>query len=339
MTHPKIQHLEFAALARALARGKGSTSIAAGIAQRQDGFEFPRAAAILKDAVAGGSTGDPTWAGALADYQQVSASFIDSIRGVSLFDSMFPFAKALPLRSRLAVATGAVGSPTAEGGYKPVTKFGFAADTMTFTKVSALIVVTNELLQFANREGLSLLTRELQGAVADATNAQLLAFLSSGAAETASSGSVMADLNVALKALASKGRGKCFAVCSPDVAIDLATAEGDNGQKFPGFTATGGVIAGVQFIASPEANYDTSGNEIVVVDAGQMGLGAEVLTLDSSRNAAIQMDDDPSAGASNLVSMFQANSTLFRAERYLSWQKLRPTAAHLITAVDYNGSP
>jgi HK97 family phage major capsid protein len=338
MAHAKYLPLEFAAYARALARGKDDLSVAAKIAA-DESFNFPRAANVIKAAVSVGTTSDSTWAGALVDYQQMAESFIDSIRGVSLFDSMYPYAKALPLRSRLAVATGAVGSPNSEGGAKAVTRFSFATDTMNLAKVSALIVASDDLLRFAHKQGLTLLNRELQGAVADATNAALLAFLRSGAGEAASSGSILEDLRTALKALASKGRGKVFAVCSPEVAIDLSTAEGSNGQKFPGFTATGGVIAGVQFIASPEANYDTSGHEIVVVDAGQMALGADVLTLDASRNAALQMADDPANGAANLVSMFQTNSTAWRAERWTSWAKIREAAAFVITGAEFNGSP
>jgi hypothetical protein len=50
------------------------------------------------------------------------------------------------------------------------------------------------------------------------------------------------------------------------------------------------------------------------------------------------MDDGPFSGAAQVVSMFQTNSHLFRAERYLGFEALRSNVVGKVTAVAW-GTP
>ena len=71
--------IEFARYAMCLAAAKGSTPQALEIARAR----YPaqgRIATVLKAAVNAGTTTDPTWAGALVEYQQFSGDFIEFLR-------------------------------------------------------------------------------------------------------------------------------------------------------------------------------------------------------------------------------------------------------------------
>jgi len=80
----------------------------------------------------------------------------------------------------------------------------------------------------------------------------------------------------------------------------------------------------------------TDSTNIYLIDAAEVMLADDGgVTLDVSREASLQMDDAPSAGAQSLVSLWQNNLIGLRAERYINWMKRRATAALFISGVTY----
>ncbi len=332
------RNFAFAAYAMVLGQGGGDLVQSVELQKQLPVYRvYPGNERILRSAVNAGTTLDAGWASDLSDYQQVDAAFQDSMRPYSLFDAAFPYAAQLPLKSRIALTSGGLeASGVTEGVKKAVRRLTFSVEFLAALRVAVFIIASDELLRFGHSAGLQLLDRELRGGVVDGTNAEFTTFLAADSTATPSSGNILADLAVALAAISTTGRGRFFAACSPLVATQLATMPGAGGeQAFPGFTPAGGVISGVQFIPCAVPT-DSTGSALIVVDATQLALGADVVTLAASKQTNIQLDDDPGAGASDSVSMFQTDSIAWRVERSVGWSKLFPTASAVITGADYS---
>jgi len=333
---------EFASYAYHLLRAGGNVNHAAELAENTND-QYPRAHRVLKAAVTAGTTTDVSWASSLTDYSGMAQGFVEALRSVSAFDTILPFARRMPLHSQFGVFTAAIGSAVAQGAALPVRKLSIAADVVDPVRLGALVVTTDELFRFAFAEGVAMLQAEMVGAVADVTDQEFGAFLASGAPSSASSGNVRSDLQTALASIAPRGRSKMFAIVGPATASDLATAQTADGLAlYPGFTPTGGVIAGVQFVASDTA-VEGSPDDMIVVDAHSLALAADLPMLRASKYATIEMDDAPSNSAvtgtaANMVSMFQSNSVALLAERYTGWTKIRSNAAYVVTSPVYAGT-
>jgi len=83
---------------------------------------------------------------------------------------------------------------------------------------------------------------------------------------------------------------------------------------------------------------------VILVNASDILLADDgVVTVDASREAAIQMDDAPTNNSGTgtgaaMVSMFQTNSVALRAERYINWLKRRPQSVQVLSGVAW-GQP
>jgi hypothetical protein len=51
----------------------------------------------------------------------------------------------------------------------------------------------------------------------------------------------------------------------------------------------------------------------ILLDASQIAAASDVILIDGSSQASLQLDDSPSAGAQNLVSLWQSNQQAMRA--------------------------
>ncbi|EIL97822.1 hypothetical protein AB7849_04890 [Rhodanobacter sp. 115] len=108
--------VEFVRLARLVGRARGKLAYAAHFAEASPGDE--RVARTLRSAVSAGTMADAAWAADLAGYGIIAAGFLESLRGLSVFDRMFSDGaiRRIPLRTRLAVSTiVAVGAEVGEG--------------------------------------------------------------------------------------------------------------------------------------------------------------------------------------------------------------------------------
>jgi hypothetical protein len=74
--------------------------------------------------------------------------------------------------------------------------------------------------------------------------------------------------------------------------------------------------------------------DVWLADDGQV-------TIDASGEASLQMDDEPTNDSSaptatTLVSMFQTDSTAFRAERFINWARRRDSGVAYLTGVNWS---
>jgi len=329
-------HMDFPHYALMLAKAGGDTFQAVEVAKHDLRGLRPRVEMVLRSAVEAGTTSDPTWAGSLADHQQMVVAWAEGLRSMSPFDALLPLARPVPLdRSVVVVTSVATASVSAEAALKPITKLALDGNGVAPQKAVAIVVVTDDLLRFASPIATALINGELRAGVAAATNLAFLAGLADGIAPINSTDDPLADLRAALAVVAANGGARPHWVVDPALAVQLATYSVNGAPAFPAMTANGGVVAGVPVLVSDQLPADSLGSLSIVVDASQLAMASETITLRASSFAALAMDDSPSPGAQNLVSMFQTNSTAILAERRFGSQRLRDGAVVVISGAEY----
>src|SRR5688572_12431492 len=114
----------------------------------------PRIQLLLKAAVAAGTTTDATWAGPLVQAQNLTTDFIAYLRPQTIVGKFgtgnIPSLQRVPFNVRITGQTsGASAAWVGQGVPKPVTKFDTAAQTLGFTKIATISVITEELARFS----------------------------------------------------------------------------------------------------------------------------------------------------------------------------------------------
>jgi len=327
---PSRGAVDFISYAKCLALTKGDVNAALGAAESNPRVP-ERVRTILRSAVQTGTTTDPLWAGALTDYKIALNGLLETLRPREVFTRIKTDGAALivPLHTRVVAANvGAHGSSVAEGAPKPLTRLTLASNAIPERKSIALVVFSDELVRAPGAE--ALIGRELRGAVADATDSEFLAGLIDSSVPTVTgSGPTAADfgtdLAAALAYLRLHAGSRLYLVVTPDVAARLAVKMTNGVLAFPDLAVDGGSVAGITVLASdslpPAAGSDTS--NAMLIDAAALALADDTLVLSASRQAALQMDDAPSAGAAAMVSLFQSNLVALRAERYFGFEQVR----------------
>jgi hypothetical protein len=74
---------------------------------------------------------------------------------------------------------------------------------------------------------------------------------------------------------------------------------------------------------------------MVLIDAAAIAADSDVVMVDVSTEATLQMDSQPSAGAQNQVSLFQTNSAALKATRWYGYELLRADGVAVATGVNY----
>lgn len=335
------RNMEFACYALALAKAGGKHEQAAAIVGGMRNFE--RVQLALKAAVPMG-TSSSTEYGQLVSFQTVAAGFVESLRSTSVLDAILPFARRVPLRSSLAIVTSASNAARqTPGGAKIVTRLSLAPGGLSPLDVAAMVVLTEEVLRLSTSAALQLIDRELTAGVSVACNAEFLAGVVSGIAAQASTGNFLADLRLMLASVNSVGVGRYFLVMGAGIANEISTlpsAPGEQTPAFPSMSPNGGSLQSIPALVVGDAEMpaDSGGPlDLILLEAGQIAAAADAPLLSSSRYATIQMDDDPSLPG-NLVSMFQTNSAVIRAERKIGFERLRDSAVAAISGAEYGSA-
>jgi hypothetical protein len=266
----------------------------------------------IKSAIATGTTSDSTWGGPLGAIRSMSTEWFETLRTVSALDALLPEMQRVPPNQSYGVTTATgTGHVVTEASWKPLTKMQFSAGTLGPQKAMALVVVTDGLFRFAADSGHALIESELRGAVAAATDGTVVTALLEGLTLIPSAGDARADIEAALGAVPLKQTSKPFILTGmPLLGLDALTTHGSDGSL------------------------------LLVVDANQIGGDAGALDLTVSNQATLQMDDAPTQGASNLVSLFQTDSLALMAERWFWLKKIRTNAVAAVKHASYTlGSP
>ena len=294
----------------------------------------------IKSAVAAGTTSDSGFASPLS-YSELSDAFLSSLRNVGAFDSALPFAKQIPLNTRIAITTvGATAGSIAEGSNKIISKLTLAAQTLGIRKAVCILVAADELLR-ATGVAQRLFSEELQRAVAAETDSAFLGVLTNGISGTASAGSnafaIAQDFAALFAGLSLDSQSKVFIVAAPNDVKHIAVQISSTGQQaFPGVTINGGNYVGGTIIPS-----DAVSGQLIAFDSSQLAMASNGIELDASNQASIQMDsvpDSPPSASTPATSFWQMNFTGLRATRYWGTERLRTTAVSVISNVSYGSA-
>lgn len=361
--------MEFARFAACLGAAKGDLHTAMFVAQKRYP-DMDRLNAVMKAAVAAGTTTDADWASKLVEYNEISTDFVDYLRPRTLIGRFgaggVPSLRAIPfnvhIKGQSAASTaGWVG----EGKHKPVTSGKYSDVYLGWAKLAAISVATDELLRFSNPSAERLIRDDLAAAVIEQMDKDFIQIANTGtngvkpasityhfngSATAVPAGTTSPEADIAaLWSIADTGNldaGSAVYITTPAVARKLSglVTAADN-KRYPNMGPMGGTIDGVPVLVS---NYvDT--NAFVLAFAGEIWLADDgTVTIDASRETSIIMDSDPEAALAAAdpsatppvyapvpVSMFQTNSVAFRAERYINWQTRRANVVKAVSGASW----
>ena len=253
--------------------------------------------------------------------------------GKSAFETVLSLGVRAPLHTLIAAsAVSAVADEVGEGAPIPVTSSTFSDVALAPRKIAALLALSEDLLRKPNAG--ALIERGLSRALAEAQDRIFLAGIAgSPVATSAGSGAAnaLADIKTALQAVAIAGGSPLLVLSSGNATA----ASCFDSLPFAKLSPEGGLIAGVPAIVSDEVPTSSGGSSLVAIDANAMLAGSDVPTLDTSKAAALQMDDSPNAGPQALVSMFQTNAVALKLGRTIGFEKIRDGAVAVISGVEW----
>src|SRR5690606_4077025 len=89
-----------------------------------------------------------------------------------------------------------------------------------------------------------------------------------------------------------------------------------NSRLFPDVRVNGGSVFGVPLLVSAGCPDD----KLILVDADGLLVTDAGVSLDVAVHSAFQFDSAPSAGATNVVSLWQSGALGIKIQRYITWR-------------------
>jgi hypothetical protein len=133
---------------------------------------------------------------------------------------------------------------------------------------------------------------------------------------------VLSDLTARVNALTIGADSRLWLIVSPKLYKTLSLVQGTGG-----YILQNGAIGAIKVAVS-----DAATTVATLLDAKQIAAELEGLTLDSTREASLQLDTDPATdGSSGSVSLWQNNSTGLRCEISFGAVATRSTSVTQIT--------
>ncbi len=306
-----------------------------------------------KAAVAVGTTTGTTWAAPLVYAQNLVAEFVNLLWPMSVMGRLQGL-RRVGFNSRIPRETSVIAAEwVGEGRAKPVGALAFDTVTLTFAKCALIIGITDELARFSNpnaeilardtlAEGITkFVDEQFLSANAAVTNVSPAGILNSADTDTASGTDATAVIHDMRQILAHYQvynipvNGLAL-VMQPVLASAIASLYTTLGVPyFPNISGDGGSVLGLQIITSNNvpSGYIISMHPPSVAVADEGGL-----QIDVSREASVELEDNPTTSAYHLLSAFQANLIFVRAERYITWARLRTKGVFYLTSAAYGGS-
>jgi hypothetical protein len=308
---------EFVHVARnlMLANGRGHEAARSAHSSSTQAILKAGVVGFRKTAVNAGSTQVSGWAEQLAAYELLAAAYITSLRPYSAFETMFPYMIQLPPHTRAAVVSlAATGSTPGEAAPVPISRLTVDEQLMPERISAAIVVASAELLRFSPGAS-NLFEQQLRFAISTAVDNAMCAAIVNNTSAISNGhypgGSAAVDFEAALKAMEDlTPYSKVFAL-APSDWVKGAALERDSGGSpmFPNLRVDGGDIAGVTVIPS-----ESTGGDLILIDATRCIASSGTLLLDSSEEGAISLSDDPTA-PTQLTSLWQNNLRALRVRR------------------------
>ncbi len=294
-------------------------------------LRYPRSTGAMllqtKAAIAPGTTTDIAWGGALIS--PMEDAFLKLVRSASLLGRI-PGLRRVPFNVKIPVQTsGSTYQWIPENGYKPASAMAFSNGvTLGLLKHAAIPVVTRELVAAARAGFSGALIEALEADLTDYTDRQFLdplvaavanknpASVTNGTTPVASTGVYATDLQTLLAA---------FFTGAPNVLAPVLITNAAHAAAIRSMNGGGGV--GVDVIISGAA-----GGITVAMDPSQVFVADKGVTVESSKEASLQMNstpDNPATATTVQVSLWQTNTIGYLVERFVNWQATANSVKYL----------
>ncbi|MBT2771321.1 phage major capsid protein [Halomonas sp. ISL-60] len=335
------QGVGFARIAGLMAATKGNPQLAAEIAKK---FENTPAVAEYFKAKAVGMTDSEVWGGPLVNDTHLVDEFVELLRPATVFGKIQGF-RNVPFNTKISVAnSGTNANWVGEGQVKPKTGMSLSSVSLGFAKIAAIVPISQELARFSTPSAELLVRDDLVKEIAsriddtlfDATQAETAdvpASLLNGvtAIPLDNTLSFVDAIDKAASTIIATfseygGFEGCYFVMSEISAINLGMMKDAMGRPvyegMQGLINNQRTLFGLPVVTSNSATLQTKvvlmrPSDILVADEG----GVDLSVNDSASYTNT---------AGDLVSAWENNLVLIRAERYIRWKKARATAAAYI---------
>ena len=300
-----------------------------------------------------GTTTHATYASPLVYAQNLVSEFVGLLWPMSVMGRIQGL-RRVPFNSRIPRETSVITAEwVGEGRAKPVGQLAFDTISLTFAKCALIIGLTDELTRFSSpsaetaardtlAEGITkFIDTQFLSANAAVTNVSPAGILNGADTDTASGTDATAVIHDIRQILAHYQVNDIptdglAIIMQPVLASSIASLYTTLGvPQFPNVSGTGGNVLGLQIITSNNvpSGYVISMHPPSVAIADEGGL-----QIDASREASVEMESDPTSGNYHLISAFQSNLVFVRAERYITWARLRSKGVFYLTSAAYGGS-
>lgn len=347
----------------ALARARGARTEALAIASNNEQWraETPEVEAVLRAAVAAGTTTDTTWASALVQYQNMASEFIDYLRPKTLIGRL-PGLRYVPFKVKIPRQTGtSTAAWVGEGQVKPVSALAFDSVTLDVATISDIVVFTAQLAQLSQPSVEMLVRDDLAKKIINFMDAQFIdptvastgvspASITYGVSPTVATGTTADALRTDIGTLidtfmqVNSDMEAPVWITHPTLAAKIGLIRSSLGTKeYPEINFNGGMLEGFPVVTttsvpatggSPTDGYPLillNATDILIADDGQV-------RIDASAEATLQMDtapDSPTTGSTNLLSLWQQGMVGIKADRDINWAKRRSTCVAFISNAKY----
>jgi HK97 family phage major capsid protein len=310
---------------------------------------------LQRAAVGAATTIDPNWAGALVAQTTLSGEIIKLVDPLTIIGSLklrkVPFNVKIPRELTMPGTAGWVG----EGKPKPVGKGSYDQITVPMTKLALILVTSTELARSSDPASETLMRDGLVRSIAKQKNIE---FISANAPIAGVSPGGIRNGLPAGQIFASTGNSPAEVHADLTHAVMLATTGDSSGAlAWVMNTSTAAWLGGMQNAMGAALQFPsmTSGSllgypvvhssavpaDLIMLLDQELILHAEdpTVEIDSSTEAAVQMDSAPTDPATGLVSFWQNNLIGFRGEQFTYWKRARDESVVVITGVGYTTWP
>lgn len=319
----------------------------------------PELQAVLKASVTAGSSSTMA---SLVEPQIYAQGFIEYLWHKTILGRI-PNLRRVPFNVKVQrTLTVAAVNWTGEGKPKPLGRGTLDTVTLGYFKIAGIVPLTEELVRFSNPAAEAMVRDQLANAIIELMDHDFVdpekaavanvspASITNGVTSTAATGTAYA--NIAADVGTTLAKFDDARIDTADLVVIMGSRQAralslmlnSLGQKlFPDLTMMGGTFLGYPVVVSGNVDFTEDSpaqganiffikpSDILVADDG----GVDVAI---SREASVQMESaptDPVDGNTVMVSAFQHNLVLVRAERFVNWLKARDAAVQYISSAAY----
>jgi HK97 family phage major capsid protein/HK97 family phage prohead protease len=343
--------MAFVRYCKAMTAGQGDSMKAIAFAHQQQHWadSTPEVELMLRAAVNPATTTYTPWAGALVpDIQQLSAAFVELLRPATLIGRI-PGLRRVPFRSKVPRQTGGgTYSWVAEGAPKPVTALAFDSVILGEYKIAAILVFSMELARNSSPDAETTFRDSMIAGITRFKDAQFIdpavalvagvnpASITNGVTGIPATTNPLVDITNLLNTFITANipiSGVVLLMSESNAFVLSAQRNAMGEPTFPAVSVTGGTINGIPVITTSAAGT----NIIAVVPQYVLYAEDPGVTVDVSREASVQMVDNPTApdATTVYVSLWQQNEIGLRAEQMCAWLKAHANAVNMITGTAY----